>query len=302
MKNQIGKLFLLCRYTLTIIVLCTTINLSQTNSKTLLFRTETKIFHSYINNRDFEIYISFPVDYFQNDTIFYPALYCTDGNRNFNMLSDIVNILSFPGNEIPKILVVGIGYKMNGLEEWGAFRHNDLTPTKIPVADKRWRETLIRMSGRNDLIVESGGAFNFLEFISSELIPFIESNYRVNKNDRALFGYSLGGLFTLYTLFNKTDLFQRYYAGSPSISWDNDVILQHEIAFSKKEKYLPINLFISFGSLESKSSIEKMNQMVNRLNSYHFPNFSLETHVFEGETHTSCYPSGICRALKVVYK
>jgi hypothetical protein len=90
----------------------------QGQSKSLLSRTETKILHSNIIDQDFEIYISFPVNYFQNDISFYPVLYCTDGNRNFNMVSNIINVLSFPGNEIPKILVVGIGYKIKGLEDW----------------------------------------------------------------------------------------------------------------------------------------------------------------------------------------
>ena len=86
----------------------------QSESRSLLFRTETKVIHSNIVGEDFEIYISFPVDYFQNDTILYPVLYSTDGNRNFNLVSNIVNILSFPGNEIPRIFVVGIGYPIKG--------------------------------------------------------------------------------------------------------------------------------------------------------------------------------------------
>src|SRR3972149_481480 len=124
----------------------------QHQSKSLLFRTETKVLHSNIIGEDFEIYISFPVDYFQNDTTFYPVLYCTDGNYSFNLVSNIVNILSFPRKEIQQILVVGIGYKIKGLEDWGVDRHRDLTPSSVPEADKQLEDFLSRLSGRKDIV------------------------------------------------------------------------------------------------------------------------------------------------------
>ena len=49
-------------------------------SKALLFRNETRLLHSDAIGQDFEIHISFPVDYFINDTSIYPVLYCTDAS------------------------------------------------------------------------------------------------------------------------------------------------------------------------------------------------------------------------------
>lgn len=290
------------RYIFIIYLLFTTISFSQDQSKSLLFRTETITLHSNIMNEDFEIYISLPVDYFQNDSIFYPVLYGTDGNRNFNLISNIVNILSFPDKEIPKLLAVGIGYKIKGLEDWGAKRNRDLTPTNIPKVDKRWISYLSKTSGRNDIVSKSGGAKKFFNFIRDELIPYIESNYRVKHNDRALIGYSYGGLFTLYSMFYSPETFQRYYAGSPSIYWDNKVLFKYEKEYSDTHKDLPVNLFMSFGRLEDMSSIADMYEMAVRLESRNYPNLKLETHVFEGETHPSCYAAGISRALKAIYK
>ena len=45
---------------------------------------------------------------------------------------------------------------------------------------------------------------------STELTPFIESNYRAEPTDRAIFGYSDGGLFVLYALFSQPGTFRRY--------------------------------------------------------------------------------------------
>ena len=291
---RIIRIFIICSMTLAHCYL-------YGQSKSLLFRTETQVVHSNIVGKDFEIYISFPADYFQNDTTNYAVLYCTDGNRNFGLVSNIVNILSFPWKEIPNLLVVDIGYKITGLEDWGAWRNRDLLPTNDSTVDREWEDYLTRLSGRNDIVSKSGGAQKFFEFIRDELIPYIESNYRVKQNDRALIGYSYGGVFTLYSLFHSPETFQRYYAGSPSIHWDNKVLLKYEKEYADTHKDLPVTLFMSAGSLEHKAVIANMYEMANKLESRKYPGLKLETHIFDNETHTSCYAAGICRALRVIY-
>jgi predicted alpha/beta superfamily hydrolase len=271
-------------------------------SKALLFRTESRLLHSDVIGQDFEIHISFPVDYFRNDTSIYPVLYCTDANRNFDLVSSIVNILNFPTKGIPRILVVGIGYPITGLEDWGAWRNRDLTPTTDPEHDKSWQKTLMRMSGRDDIVVSSGGAAEFLAFIRDEVIPFVEANYRASKTDRALMGYSHGGLFTLYALFHSPNTFQRYFAGSPSLWWDNGVLFQIEQNYADGHKDLPVKLFMSVGSLEAEAMISDMKKMESQLRSRNYPNLDLQTHIFEDETHPSAYAAATSRALRVIYK
>jgi predicted alpha/beta superfamily hydrolase len=271
-------------------------------SKALLFRTETRLLHSDAIGQDFEIHISFPVDYFSTDTSIYPVLYCTDANRNFDLVSNIVNILNFPGREIPRILVVGIGYPITGLEDWGAWRNRDLTPTTDPEHDKSWQKTLMRMSGRDDIVVSSGGAAEFLAFIRDEVIPFVEANYRASKTDRALMGYSHGGLFTLYALFHSPNTFQRYFAGSPSLWWDDGVLFRDEQNFADMHSDLPVKLFLSAGGLEHEEMIADVKKMETLLRSRNYPNLDLQNHIFEDETHPSAYPAATSRALRVIYK
>ena len=271
-------------------------------SKALLFRTETRLLHSDAIGQDFEIHISFPVDYFSTDTSIYPVLYCTDANRNFDLVSSIVNILNFPKKGIPRILVVGIGYPINGLEDWAAWRTRDLTPTADPEHDKTWQKTLRRMSGREDIVVSSGGAAQFLAFIRNEVIPYIEANYRVSKTDRAIMGYSLGGLFTLYALFHAPETFRRYFAGSPSLWWGNGVLFRDEQNFAEAHTDLPVKLFLSAGALEDEEMIADVKRMETLLRSRNYPNLDLQSHVFEDETHQSAYPAATSRALRLIYK
>lgn len=69
----------------------------------------------------------------------------------------------------------------------------------------------------------SGGIENSLKLFQREMkeaiIPFVEKNYRslTDANNRALAGLSLGGMHTLYTGINNTDLFS--YLGVFSSGW-----------------------------------------------------------------------------------
>ncbi len=268
--------------------------------KVFMARREIVPFHSKIMNLDFEIQIGFPVSYFTNEKL-YPAIFCTDANRNMDLVTNIANIMSFPGQEIPEILTVGIGYPIKGMEDWGAWRYRDLTPTAVPGASERWRQTLISISGRKDLQVLSGGSESFLEFIGKELIPFIESKYRVIRKDHTLMGYSLGGLFTLYAMFKSPETFSRYFAGSPSIGWDNGILFQYEKEYSAAHNDLPVRLFMCVGSLDSQVTQENMQEMFELLNSRRYKGLRLSVQVFENETHTSCYGAGFSRAFRFLF-
>ena len=213
----------------------------------------------------------------------------------------MVHILSTLNKEIPDIVVVGIAYDIKGVEDWAAMRGRDFKPTKHPEKDKTWQDQLSKASGRNDIIVTSGGADKFLAFICEELIPFIESNYRVSS-DRALAGVSSSGLFTLYTLFQEPEMFQKYFAGSPSISWDEPYMYKLENDFAASHKDIKARLYMCVGGLESDSYIKNMNRMAELLRSREYPNLEIESMIFKNETHGSIYQAAISRALKMLYK
>ena len=136
---------------------------------------------------------------------------------------------------------------------------------------------------------------------SKRSIPFIETNYRVSVSDRSLFGYSASGRFVLNAMFHHPEKFKRYFAGSPSISGDNEILFIYEDDYAVGHKDLPVRLFISVGSLESPWMINNMKKISEQLLSRNYPNFELETHIFENESHESCYAASISRALKVLY-
>ncbi len=141
-------------------------------------------------------------------------------------------------------IVVGIGYQPFEIPAIDILnnRARDFTP----IEDEKWALTA-KEQGLDYIL---GGGGKFLGFIQDELIPYIESKYQVSPNDRTLIGHSFGGLFALYTLFKEPNLFQRNLAGSIPLEYGNEIILSMENNYSKKQKTLPVRLFLGAGSLE----------------------------------------------------
>ncbi|MBS0001088.1 MAG: alpha/beta hydrolase, partial [Cyclobacteriaceae bacterium] len=200
--------------------------------------TELFKIHSEIAGKDFLIYVQLPVSYQNNPEKKYPVWYNTDANRTFPLMANATTLLSYPEGKVPEMILIGIGYLIKGMEEWTASRTRDLTPVNDPETDRYWTELLSESSGRKDLVIQSGGAPLFLDFIVQELIPDVESRYRVLPDNRTLGGYAFGGMFTLYALFHYPETFNNYFAGSPSLHYHNEILFQYESEFAEMHQDL----------------------------------------------------------------
>ncbi len=259
--------------------------------------TELRPLHSDIIDQDFELFIKLPWNYEKTATI-YPVLYTTDANRSFPIYSTMSLIYETPTFGNDEIIIVGIGYKVsqdrvNGLAEWAVLRNRDLRPERNVDSENLWKKRLAPLTGPDFYFPESGHAEEFLDFIQQEVIPFVEANYRVSESDRGIAGYSLGGLFTLYSLFHAPETFIRYFAGDPS---QMDLCLKYEEEYAKNHDDLNARLLVS-----TVGSGERIRQFVEQLNSRNYPGLKLNTAVFENENHTSGGAAAISRALRWLY-
>ena len=262
--------------------------------------TETRTFYSKILEQEMVLFIKIPATYETNPTKVYPCYYGTDANRSFAMIADMANSFEVPVIVEPEIFVVGIGYKIRDLADWGAWRTRDLTPTNVPSSDTYWAGIFSKLAGRQ-LEVKTGGAAKFLECIEKEVFPFVESNYRVSSTGRGLGGYSYGGLFSLYVLFKRPELFSLYYAGSPSIRYDKGVLYTYEEEYAAAHKDLNATLFMTAGGAEDSAIIANVGILAARLKSRNYPGLKVETTAFPDETHQSCVPAAWMRAFRVLY-
>ena len=179
---------------LVLILVCTIPVVAQIEDDKYVIGKQLTI-HSEILDQDRQILVHLPIGY-DATTAEYPVLYLLDGGYHFHHTTGITQFLSGLG-KIPQTIVVAIR---------NIDRNKDFLPT------------------HTEDIPTSGGGEKFLEFIETELFPYIENNYRTAPY-RILVGHSFGGTFTMYAFLEKPELFNAYIAISPYLHWDNDFLL-----------------------------------------------------------------------------
>jgi predicted alpha/beta superfamily hydrolase len=192
---------------------------------------EKFVMHSKVLNEDRTIKIWFPEDYGKSGKK-YPVLYLLDAEYFFQQAASAVQFLSecdyISNHPIPQMIIVGIV---------NIDRNRDYTPTYAP-------------EQRGNLqFPTSGKADKFTTFLSTELIPYIHSNYKT-QSYRILAGWSLGGLFTVHTFFENPQLFSAYLAVSPSLWWDKDMYVKRSETVLSSGKISNKPLTVTVGSLE----------------------------------------------------
>jgi len=179
----------------------------KTNPPVIIANSEQFTLFSSNTQQDYKTYIHLSASYTRYDTT-YPVIYGLDADIGFGMSSEMSTLLSFR-KEMSEVIIIGIAYEAYPRQE-GNNRTRDFTPTTV------------------EKYPTSGGAEKFLRFIHYELIPVIDSTYRTDPTDRTLSGASLGGLFSLYVLFEHPGIFNRYKISSLSLWWDNSVTFEYE--------------------------------------------------------------------------
>ena len=266
-----------------------------------LANTFRHVLHSDAIGQDFTVDVALP--YVAPDGPL-PVVYVTDGNSMFPIVANSARLLQL-GGELPPIIIVGIGYVTTTTAEVLALRTRDLTPTPDPVYTEQARQGPMPLPEG----IEPGGAAAFLDFIERDVKPFIAEHYPVKEDDATLVGDSLGGLFTLYALFNRTGDYQRYVAGSPSLWWNDKTLFADEALLADTTEDLDADLFISVGALEENPDnaedwalmVTNMQAMASVLEERNYPSLRLTQHVFEGETHLSVIPATLSRGLRAVF-
>ncbi|APA93804.1 MULTISPECIES: alpha/beta hydrolase [Myroides] len=210
--------------------------ISQTNSKPLTFGTTDQL-HSTILSEDRTINIVLPPDYNANDTIKYPVVYILDGGveEDFIHLAGLVRFNSLPWiARFPNSIIVGIE-TIN--------RRKDMT---FAVDNLNFVE---KAGFSKDMFPEYGRAEAYTAFLESELIPYIEKNYK-GSSTRTVIGESLAGLYSTYVLEYHPYLFTNYIIISPSLWWGDEKLLDktHTCLIEKIKQ--PVNVYVGVPNKE----------------------------------------------------
>jgi len=261
-----------------------------------IFNTELRALSSQIvDGMAYHIYVALPQDY-KASTEHYPTLYLLDAWMSFGTVVEAYRTYRV-FNMVPNLVLVGISTTGRNLQDHLFYRTRDYIPTELS-SD----EIKARYGGPEAAFFTpaSGGAPKFIRFIRDELFPFMESEYRLDPSDRALFGYSYGGLFVMYTLFNLPQLFQRYFIGSAAGWWDNYTVFDDEAKYAEEHKSLPVKVFASVGSKE-RSMVPTWERLRDTLNARNYEGLELTTVMFDGEDHLECAPLAHMHAMRILY-
>jgi len=240
--------------------------------------SEVRTMKSASTGRTYDLYIHKPAGFDENADKKYPVLYLLDGQWDFQLLASVVGGLVYD-KWMPDIVVVGITYSGDH-PDYDALRAMDYTPTP---GDRKG----------------SGDAPKFLSFMKTELIPFMEKNYRGDPTRRILGGQSFGGLFTLYAMFTDPSTFWGYLAGSPDFLWDKNFLVKQEADFAAKHKDLPVRLFLAAGGAEEL--VTPGVSFVRTLASRNYNGLHWDGRVIEGERHSGMKPEFFNRGLRFIF-
>ena len=239
----------------------------------------------------------------------FPVLYLTDADDNFGACASLANALQLTG-ESPRFIVVGIGYENPAAAE--LLRMRDLLPRDIrslyqPAIEKLASSDLTDVEDLTT-ITGSTDAREFLHFISSELMPFINGRYPTLPDDNSYFGYSAGGSFGFYTLFSQPDLFRRYILGSPALTYNGHHFgLEWAAAFLESRRKLQARIFMSVGELEelhdqlgAHELVTGYYKMAKFLRRAKLSGLDLTLRVFPDETHATAWPLAFTHGVRTL--
>ncbi|WP_028774535.1 alpha/beta hydrolase-fold protein [Shewanella waksmanii] len=198
------------------------------------------------------VMISLPERYHLHEKRRYPVLYVVDADFQFQHVSAIALHLARMGKIAPMIVV---GVANQGDSDY-------LYSTTWPV------------EGEQDF----GGAQRFQQYLSEELLPLINQQYRTNQQ-QALAGYSLGGLFSLYSMMQAKTPFNAFLAMSPSV-WVDNYALPSLIEPLLKQDKLTGPLFVSVANEQDMGVdklVAKLNAIPNQLQ-WQFKQYPQENH------------------------
>lgn len=284
--------------------------ISDMNRPVVIPQTEVFDMHSVSADADFQIWVASPV---AGMMPFPPGarkcLYVLDANLFFGTAVEMTRIMSQLYGELPPLLVVGIAYDTSVPSIQAELRARDFTPT----ADAGFESMARTLPGAPTPTLPEGRrlgrAPEFLDFLTTEVKPFIEQKYEVSEDGSVLFGSSLGGLFALYAMMERPEAFDAYISVSPAIWWDNSMILNREADMASTRDDLDVTLFMAVGGGEEREDIpmlaplkmvSNVHALAERFHARNYESLNMATFVPEGESHTTVVPVALTRGLRYV--
>jgi uncharacterized protein len=230
--------------------------------------------HSAVTQATYDIRVALPEGYDRGNETFV-TVFVLDGEQDFNLVAaECKNLMA--KHQGAKVLVVSIGYGRN--------RTMDYTPT---VAEQG-----------------QGGAPEFQEFIAGELIPRLENDFSADtaRMSRVLVGHSFGGLFGTYAFARNNRTFGNYILLSPSIWYDNEIVLKYEEEERGENQGRGCLVFMGIGEQENSGRMQAPFEAFHRRLKAHYPHAKLRRHTEPGLDHVGSKNPNLRKGLEFYFQ
>lgn len=234
-------------------------------------------FSSEILSESRPISIHLPENYYVSGKS-YPVIYCLDGEYTKFALNGTIEYYSF-WDKIPECIVVSINQN-----------YKDSTEKKY----KRWMDCAYSW----DTGLPKSKGLIFKDFISKELVPFIDSSYRTTKF-KTIVGHSFTANYINYFLLDDQPIFTGFIAISPYYATNG---LESIKTILEKIK-TPLFYFVACGQKDLSGHIKSVNEFHKRFSKIKNENFVYKKFDMENNqaTHTTIFPVAIPTAIEHVF-
>ncbi len=238
---------------------------------------ETMTLESSVLGETRHVYIQLPEGY-AFSTKHYPVLVVLDGEWLFELARANVRFFSeYDAMDValPRMIVVGIE---------NTDRDRDYVPTKDPSDDPDFPT--------------AGEADRFVEFLSTEVLPVVDREYRT-VGSRAVVGWSFSGLFAMYSAYTAPDLFDAYLCIGPAIWWDDEMVVKafQDVSFDRTKR-----MVITLGSGEQGGLVHTAStNFLKQTEEHPVAGLTVSHLEFEGVGHSWGMPSAMDRGMRELF-
>ena len=220
-----------------------------------------------------------------------PLILCLDGAWTAGTVRDATRIMSMSG-EAPEAIVASLSFTDTSMGDYLRSRARWFCPTEwVPP----------EVTGVKGIAAEdTGQALTYLAFIRDQVLPRLQADWRISQT--WLVGHSFSALFGLRTLFHAPELFDKYLLASPSIWWDERVMLDIEDDFAATHNDLDAHVFLTAGRDEDMltgfNMCQNMQEMATRLKGRNYPNLTIGHAILPTESHSSTIGAAVSRGVR----
>jgi len=217
-----------------------------------------------------EIYVSLPASYEKNSTKSYPILIVLDGDYLMNPFAGALSYGSY-WDDLPEVICIGISQSKNNQRSLDC--------------------GLDQVTGMPD-----GKSVDFFDFISLELIPIIQKEYRTT-NFKIIAGHDSTAAFLNFFLYKDLPLFNAYISLSPELPVNMEDVMPDLLASTQQ----PVFYYLSTADGDEKKMQERIKNFDAKIQTIKNPNLNYKFENFKDASHFSLVLHSIPSALYQIF-